>query len=163
MKTEEMKAKAILVCQDVIRHLDTKIKVNGAVYVWISRQCGRQPLPVGTQVKDAIESGDIPECNACAIGSLLVAHVMRYDAVTTDEIHDCGKEFIKNRLADCFTRSEIEDFETMFYDHRAPGRHASVVTLTALCQNVIDNGGEFDTRKFMAIKWQTDKDVAYAT
>lgn len=158
--------KRVLIAKDVIKLLDTK-KLEAARGCFIDTHTHNDPFDGTEDVRELFLQGQLPDCEVCGVGALMLSCTLFNDKQTMSDIwnEDISyrinySEPLSNGLNAYFDRDQlmlIENafelgsgaFDWQFLDHRnaaiAFGRKYPQPKdrLIAIMENIIKNKGEF--------------------
>jgi hypothetical protein len=166
-KTPEQKKLAVLVAKDVLKMLNPRSKLQyipkHGTYISLDDYSACKKFRKGKDdviAQDALKQGLVKHCQACAIGGLFIAHVMRMDGLTLKDFFNNKTLFVyggedntwnplithektieNGRLGECFTASELKAIEDTF-----EGKLENVdagVAMKFICNRIVENDGEF--------------------
>ena len=148
----------VVIAKDVLAQLATGRLVAGSTYLDIMKQ------PVSVSSYDQLcDVRDKLKCQACGIGSLMVAACGFVDNLTISEADGMGQSGIQDYLSDWFTEDQLALIERWFEtrtdgmvvgdaycvdeppkDHPIMKFRSARGRLTAIMENIISNRGTFD-------------------
>lgn len=165
MRKKNVLEARVEVARDVIAQLEAKAwrAMSGEYCTIFGRGRGRE-LPKSFErmpIKRALLSNSNRECQACAVGSLFIAHMLRSDGEKKfDDLngaHSWGFEAVVTReamertLRDLFSNSELWEIEHAFEGGEWWKTYRDdTERLIAIMRNVVRNGGVFKPAELRA-------------
>ena len=143
------KEKAVEIAKDVLLRLDQFKIVDKGIYIHLDNP---SEIPKTGSIQDKLDNL-IPSCQVCAMGALMIAYIDKYNNCNFEDfrLHLCSNLDIIYALKGFFSERNLKRIEKAFegwdkglaeykfgLEYSSPRNR-----LRAICQNIIDNGGEF--------------------